>query len=119
MAAAGGTCRHAKTAATCREALALAPALWTFVEVPGVEPTNNATERPLGPAVLWRRKSFGTHSAAGSRFAQRLLTVAATLKAQHGNIVVTQACLAALHESPAPSLLPVPSRLPSRKSVRA
>jgi hypothetical protein len=88
--------------------LALAPALWTFVEVPGVEPTNNAAERPLRPAVLWRRKSFGTHSAAGSRFAARMLTVAATLKAQERNIVdyVTDACLAALQSHPAPSLLP-------------
>lgn len=120
----GAACRHAKTAATCREVLALAPALWTFVEVPGVEPTNTAAERPLRPAVLWRRKSFGTHSAAGSRFAERLLTVAATLKAQHRNIVdyVTQACIAALHGLPAPSLLPVPSvpsRRPSRQPVRA
>jgi transposase len=104
----GTRCRHAKTAATCREVLALAPALWTFVEVPGVEPTNNAAERPLRPAVLWRRKSFGTHSAAGSRFAARMLTVAATLKAQERNIVdyVTDACLAALQSHPAPSLLP-------------
>ena len=115
------SCGHAKTAATCRELLKLAPALWTFVEVPGVEPTNNAAERPLRPAVLWRRKSFGTHSAAGTRFAERLLTVAATLKAQRRNIVdyVTQACVAALHGSPAPSLLPAPSRVPSRKAVRA
>jgi transposase len=113
----GTACRHTKTAATCRDVLALAPALWTFVDVPGVDPTNNAAERPLRPAVLWRRKSFGTHSAAGSRFAERLLTVAATLKAQQRNIVdyVTHACVAALHGAPAPSLLP----LPSRTSVRA
>ena len=110
----GTACRHAKTAATCREVLALAPALWTFVDVPGVEPTNNAAERPLRPAVLWRKKSFGTHSAAGSRFAARMLTVAATLKSQQRNIVdyVTQACVAALHGVPAHSLLPAPSRQP-------
>ena len=89
--------------------------------MPGVEPTNNAAERPLSPAVLWRKKSFGTHSVAGSRFAARLLTVAATLKAQRRNIVdyVTQACVAALHESPAPSLLPAASRVPSRQPIRA
>lgn len=108
----GTACRHAKTAATCREVLALAPALWTFVDVPGVEPTNNAAERPLRPAVLWRRKSFGTHSAAGSRFAERMLTVAATLKQQRRNVVdfVTDTCLAALHGHPAPSLLPETTR---------
>jgi transposase len=117
----GTAAGHAKTAATCREVLALAPALWTFVGVPGVEPTNNAAERPLRPAVLWRRKSFGTHSAAGSRFAERLLTVAATLTAQRRNIVgyVTEACLAALHGTPAPSLLPASARLPPRAPVRA
>ena len=40
----------------------------TFVDVPGVEPTNNAAERALRPAVLWRKGCFGTHSPHGSRF---------------------------------------------------
>ena len=62
--------------------MALALALWMFIDVPGVEPTNNAAERALRPAVLWRKGSFGTHSAAGSRFAERMLTIAATLKQQ-------------------------------------
>jgi transposase len=110
----GTAAGHAKTAATCREVLALAPALWTFVAVPGVEPTNNAAERPLRPAVLWRKKSFGTHSATGSRFAERMLTVAATLKAQRRNIVsfVTDACVASLHRHVPPSLLPDSPRSP-------
>jgi transposase len=101
-------CRHAPTAATCREILVLAPALWTFVRVAGVEPTNNAAERALRPGVLWRKGSFGSHSAAGSRFAERMLTVAASLKQQRRNIVdyVTLACAAALRNDPAPSLLP-------------
>ena len=104
----GAACRHAKTAGTCREMLKLAPALWTFIDVPGVEPTNNAAERALRPAVLWRKGCFGTHSAGGSRFVERMLTVAATLKQQRRNVVdyVTQACVAALHRQPAPSLLP-------------
>lgn len=100
-----------KTAATCRDVLHLRPALWTFIDLPGVEPTNNAAERAIRPAVLWRRKSFGTHSAAGSRFAERLLTVAATLKQQRRNIVdyVTTACEASLRGHSAPSLLPAAS----------
>jgi len=112
----GSHCRHAPTAATCRELLALAPALWTFVRVPGVEPTNNAAERALRPAVLWRKGSFGSHSPAGSRFAERMLTVAATLKPQHRNVVdyVTLACTAALRGEPAPSLLPAPVTRGSR-----
>ena len=104
----GTACRHAKTAGTCREILKLAPALWTFVAVLGVEPTNNAAERALRPAVLWRKGCFGTHSATGSRFVERMLTVAATLKQQRRNVVdyVTDVCVAALHHQPALSLLP-------------
>lgn len=37
--------------------------LWTFLEVAGVEPTNNASERALRPAVIWRKLSFGTQRA--------------------------------------------------------
>jgi hypothetical protein len=83
-----------------------APALWTFVGVLRVEP--DAAERALRPAVLWRKGCFGTHSAAGSRFVERMLTVAATLKQQRRNVVdyVTDACVAALHHQPASSLLP-------------
>jgi len=104
----GSRGRHTPTAATCREILALAPALWTFVRVPGVEPTNNAAERALRPGVLWRKGSFGSHSPAGSRFAERMLTAAATLKQQRRNVVdyVTCACEAALRGEPSPSLLP-------------
>ena len=110
---------HAPTAATCREILALAPALWTFVRVPGVEPTNNAAERALRPGVLWRKGSFGSHSAAGSRFAERMLTVAATLKQQHRNIVdyVTLACEASLRGESAPSLLPGAAVPPARRKA--
>jgi transposase len=106
----GTTCRHAKTAGTCREILTLAPALWTFVDVPGVEPTNNHAERALRPAVLWRKGSFGNHSALGSRFVERMLTVTATLRQQQRNVInyLTEACVAALHAQPAPSLLPAP-----------
>ena len=36
------------------------PALWTYLDIPGVEPTNNVAERAIRPAVLWRKGSFGT-----------------------------------------------------------
>ena len=104
----GAARADAKTAGTCRDVLALRTALWTFIDLPGVEPTNNAAERALRPAVLWRRRSFGSHSDTGSRFAERMLTLATTLKQQGRNIVdyVTAACEAALHETSPPSLLP-------------
>jgi transposase len=104
----GTGCGHPPTEATCREILTLAPALWTFVRVAGVEPTNNAAERAIRAGVLWRKGSFGSHSPAGSRFVERMMTVGATLKQQHRNVVdyVTLACEAALRGEPAPTLLP-------------
>jgi transposase len=113
----GMTCADGKTAATCRDLVQLATALWTFIDVPGVEPTNNTAERALRRAVLWRKGSFGTHSAAGSRFAERLLTVATTLRQQGRNVVdyVAHACVASLHGQPPPSLLPEVTRTRSRR----
>ena len=52
--------------------------LWTFLDGDGVEPTNNASERALRPAVIWRKLSFGTQSAQGSRFVETILTVVET-----------------------------------------
>lgn len=104
----GARCAHPRTAGTCADILAQEEALWTFVDVPGVEPTNNAAERVLRQAVLWRRKSFGTRSPKGSRFVERLLTVVATCRLQGRNVLdyLTAACTAALTNHPAPSLLP-------------
>jgi transposase len=104
----GTTDPHSKTAGTCRDILKREAALWTFVRVAGVEPTNNLAERQIRPGVLWRKGSFGTQSQAGSRFAERIMTVVATLKQQHRNLLdyLTAACDAANWGRPAPSLLP-------------
>ena len=104
----GTHCGHSKVEGTCRDVLTLAPALWTFVRVLGVEPTNNFAERALRFCVLMRKTSFGTHSAAGSRFIERMLTVTATLKLQRRNVIeyLTEACERALQGRKAPSLLP-------------
>ncbi len=56
--------------------------LWTFVEIEGVEPTNNASERALRHAVIWRKLSFGTQSHQGSRFVETLLTIVETCRQQ-------------------------------------
>ena len=74
-----------KTAATCRELLAREAALWTFVRVEGIEPTNNAAERSLRRAVLWRKVSFGTQSERGSRFVASMLTVLMSCQQQERN----------------------------------
>jgi transposase len=104
----GAACAHDKTAGTCRDILKREAALWTFVHVEGVEPTNNLGERQVRPGVIWRKMSFGTQSAAGSRFAERIMTVVSTLKQQQRNVLsyLTEACDAANWERPAPSLLP-------------
>lgn len=98
-----------KARALSRELLRQERALWRFTLVEGVEPTNNSAERALRHAVLWRRSSFGTQSPQGSLFVERILTVRATLR-QQGRCVLTyltQACTAALHHQPPPSLLPL------------
>ena len=101
----------AKTQGTCRNLLKLEPALWTFVWESEVEPTNNRAERPLRRAVLWRRRSFGTQSAAGSQFVERILTAMTTLRQQKRDVLdyLTSACAAAICKDPAPSLLPLTS----------
>lgn len=105
---AGTPCGHPKTEGVCREILKLRQALWTFVHLEGVEPTNNASERALRPGVLWRKGSFGTQSVQGSRFVEAMMTVVATLKQQHRNPLayLTAACEAALRDEAAPALLP-------------
>jgi transposase len=116
---AGQTCGMPKTEGSCREILKLRRALWTFVRHAGVEPTNNAAERAIRPGVLWRKGSFGTHSPEGSRFVEAMMTVVATLKQQHRNVLdyLTAACEAALCGTPAPSLLPIPDQL--KESMRS
>lgn len=81
--------------------------LWTFLDVDGVEPTNNASERALRPAVIWRKLSFGTQSAAGSRFVETILTVVETCHRQSRNSFefLTAAIRAHFAGQPAPSLL--------------
>jgi transposase len=108
---AGQTCGVPQTEGTCRDILKRRQALWTCVRHAGVEPTNNAAERAIRPGVLWRQGSFGTHSADGSRCVESIMTVVATLKQQHRNVLDyrTAACDATLHGETAPSLLPTPA----------
>jgi len=105
----GLTCRHKATATFCRNLLKLGKALWTFSRVKGVEPTNNFAERMIRKPVLWRKGSFGTDSPHGSRYAERILTVVMSLRAQSRNLLdyLVQACQAARLSQPAPSLLPI------------
>jgi transposase len=99
-----------KAQAFCRDVLALWPALWTFLQVEGVEPTNNAAERALRPAVLWRKGCFGTQSEDGNLFVARILTAVATCRQQERHVLtfLTDAVRAHLAGLPAPSLVSTP-----------
>ncbi len=102
----GSRCACTKSAATCGELLRLWDCLWTFTRIEGVEPTNNAAERVLRHAVIWRRISGGTDSEAGSRFVERMLSVVATCRQQKRSVLeyLMQCHEARLARQPVPSL---------------
>lgn len=92
----------------CQNLLDLEPALWTFLRVEGVEPTNNHGERILRKGVLWRKRSFGSRGDGGILFAERMLTTVQTLRLQkrsafHFLVDAVRAHRLGQH---APSLLP-------------
>lgn len=97
----------ARTHGFCKELYEYRERLWSFVDIEGVEPTNNAAEQALRHAVIWRKLSFGTQSAAGSRFVERLLTVIETCRRQSRNVFswLVEAVQAHISQQPAPSLL--------------
>ena len=82
--------------------------LWTFTRVFGIEPTNNTAERALRPAVIYRKLSFGTQSATGSRYLERLLSVSETCRLQNRNVYqyLIEVMEAKYAGRPTPSLLP-------------
>jgi transposase len=98
-----------RTGSLCKELVEHRAWLWTFLDHDGVEPTNNAAEQALRHAVIWRKLSFGTQSASGSRFVERMLSIIETCRRQCRNVFawLADAVQARLNEQPAPSLLPV------------
>jgi transposase len=72
--------RHHRRLAT--NLLKVWPALWTFLAVDGVEPTNNAAERSLRGPVIHRKLSHATRSDAGERFIERALSASLTCRLQ-------------------------------------
>ena len=102
----GATSGIELVAGSCADILEHQAALWTFVDHEGVEPTNNHAERELRAFVLWRKRSFGTQSERGNRFAERLMTVAHTARKQGTNVLefLTGSCVAQLDGGKAPSL---------------
>jgi transposase len=99
---------HARLQGMCNPLYEHRHRLWTFVDVPGIEPTNNASERALRHAVIWRKLSFGTQSATGSRFVETMLTTIESCRQQKRNVFefVTQSVAASFAAQQPPSLLP-------------
>jgi transposase len=97
----------ARVAKFCANVLAVEAALWTFVTHENVEPTNNHMERLVRRAVLWRRRSFGSNSAAGCRFVERILTVVQTCRLRRVNTLEYLCAAVTAHRNgqPCPSLL--------------
>jgi transposase len=100
----------AKVPSFSRALLRLEAALWTFVHEEGVEPTNNAAERALRPALLWRKGCFGTQSDGGSRYVERMLTVIATCTQQDRHLLsfLTESLEAHWAGTPPPRLVQTP-----------
>jgi transposase len=105
----GRRCADTKAARFCVNVLELLPAVWRFAVTDGVEPTNNHAERVLRRGVLWRKNAFGSHSEAGCRFVERLLTVVQTRRLQGESVLgyLYESLVAHRAGLPAPSLLAV------------
>jgi transposase len=104
----GTRSRCGKTAGTCKELLGHEEWLWTFVDVEGVQPTNNEAERSARQGVLWRKTSGGTDGAQGSRFVERVLTVVETCRRQGKKVLeYLSACIETWrHDRDPPCLVP-------------
>lgn len=103
----GTSCSCRKTAGTCKELLTNESRLWTFVDVSGVEPTNNTCEQVERPVVMLRKVSGGTKGRHGSRFLERILTVVESSRRQGKNVSdYLCSCITAWrHNRSPPSLL--------------
>lgn len=93
---------------SCAHMLKHADALWTFAHAPGVQPTNNHAERELRRFVMWRKKSFGSQSERGDRFAERIMSVVHTLRKQDRHVLsfLRDTIAASLRGAAIPSLMP-------------
>ena len=83
---------------------------FTFLNVPGIEPTNNAMEQRMRFVAIDRKITQGTRGERGRRWCERMWTVLATC-VQQGRSAFTflhQSLLAYFTKQPSLSLLPLP-----------
>jgi transposase len=104
----GSRCRDPKARRFTTGLLEHEQALWTFTTTPGVPATNNAAERALRHAVLWRKQSYGTQTEHGDRLVERLLTIRETCRLQGRRVheYLTAAITAGLHGQSIPAPCP-------------
>ncbi|MGQ9607646.1 MAG: IS66 family transposase [Thermogutta sp.] len=85
-------------------------AYFTFLDKPGIEPTNNGPERQIRFLTIDRKITQGTRGEAGRRWCERIWTVLATCAQQDRSAFqfLHQSILAYFTDQPLPSLLPLP-----------
>ena len=83
---AGKAPRYKYTRGMARNLLKVWPALWTFADHRGVQPTNNHAERALRGAVIYRKLSLGSQSEDGERRIERLLSAHTTCRLQRRSL---------------------------------
>jgi len=98
--------RHRQTRTFAKNLLKRWPALWTFVTMPGVQPTNNHAERGLRGAVIYRKLSLGSQSEEGERAIERLLSASITCRLQRRSLFayLSEVLDASIRGDPVPSL---------------
>jgi transposase len=97
--AGNGSKRHRLHRRFANNLLKLWPALWTFITIPGVTPTNNAAERSLRGPVIHRKLSHGNQSDDGERFTERSLSTSVTCRLQHRSLLAYLRELLAAHQT--------------------
>jgi transposase len=104
---AGTSPKYKRTRGLARNLLKVWPALWTFTEVEGVEPTNNRAERGLRGAVIYRKLSLGSQSEAGEQTIERLLSASQTCRLQRRSLFayLADVLAAKARGDPVPSLV--------------
>jgi transposase len=83
---AGTKIRYRQDRRFARNVLKVWPALWTFANHPGVQPTNNHAERALRGAVIYRKLSLGSQSETGEQRIARLLSAHTTCRLQRRSL---------------------------------
>lgn len=98
--------RNKRCRGMARNLLKAWPALWTFANHEGVEPTNNHAERALRSAVIYRKLSLGSQSEGGELRTSRLLSAHTTCRLQRRSLFayLTDAIAAHARGDPVPTL---------------